>query len=417
MFGKDVFLLVISTTIAQSLNFAVTPALTRIYSANALGHLQIYASLMAFVMVIIALRYELAVVLPQDNQVAANLAAVAFTAVLGMVGVLALGVYFITRHQLVWRAAEQLGVLLWLLPIGAFGAGVYQVFLYWGLRHNAYKDIAVSKFSQVGTQAAIQLGAGLLSHGALIGLVAGDACGRISGSYRIAKTILKHDRTLLWRVRPRTMWEAARRYRNFPLVLSWAGLINSAGLQVVVVVLSAYYGAGMVGLYAVTDRTLQVPSALVAQGMSQVYMSRAAQLRTSDPAGLQRLFSKIVTRSLLYGTSPVVLICAFAPSVFAFVFGEPWRTSGYYARILAPLYLLAFTHQCVGITLNTLERQTWQAAWDTLRLIAVTAVLVVGARAGLNFTYELSAFVGVSCLAYLLHIALCYSAINQAITQ
>jgi hypothetical protein len=69
------------------------------------------------------------------------------------------------------------------------------------------------------------------------------------------------------------------------------------------------------------------------------------------------------------------------------------------------------------MTLNVLERQTWQAAWDVTRLIVIVSTLVAGAAAGLTFTDELTAFVGVSCLAYLLHIALCYSAINQAIAH
>ena len=413
-FAQRLSLLAGATFAAQALNLLIAPFLTRIYDANAFGHLQVYASVMTLVSVIIALRYEFAVVLPQDDNVAANVAAAALTTVLAVTAFVALGVYIAIHFLSQTRVVSTLGSYLWLVPIGALGMGVYQLLVSWGLRHNAYKDIAVSKFSQVVTQVAVQLGTGLMSHGSFAGLIVGDTCGRISGSWRIAKYSLRRDGALFRSVRPATVWEAAKRYRNFPLVLTPAGVVNSAGLQIVVVLLSSYYGAKMIGLYAVADRTLQFPIFLLGQAVSQVYMVQAAKLAAENPTKLRRLFSKIATRCLLYSVVPVALVCALAPSVFAFVFGEPWRTAGHYARILAPLGCFSLIHQCTGMTLNVLERPTWQAAWDATRLIAIVSVLVAGASAGLTFTNVLSAFVGVSCLAYLLHIALCYFAINQA---
>jgi O-antigen/teichoic acid export membrane protein len=410
-FASKVFLLAGATAGAYALNLAVAPLLTRIYTVAAFGHLQIYTSLMAFVMVLIALRYELSVVLPEDDDVAANLVVVAFTAVLLVTATLAAAVFVALRYHLLWRRAAELGGYLWLLPVGAFGLGIYQLLNTWGLRHHAYKDVALSKFSQIGAQAAVQVGVGLATHGSMGGLIIGDACGRVSGSLRIAKVTFNRDWQRLRRVRPRTMWQAAKRYRNFPLVLTGSGLLNSAGIQAVPLLLSAFYAPEMVGLYAVTDRTMQVPSVLVGQAISQVYMVKAAQLGTSAPRALRKLFTDIVTRSLLYGIIPLLLLCAVAPNLFAVIFGESWRMAGTYARVLAPVYYLCFIHACTGMTLNMLERQHWQLAWDSSRLIAVGLTVIVGASAGLGGTNLLTAFAGVSTTAYAVHIALCYRAI------
>ena len=416
-FAQRLSVLALSTFAAQALNLLMAPLLTRIYDASAFGHLQVYASVMTIVSVIIALRYEYAVLLPQDDNVAANVAAAALAAGVGMTAFVTLGVYIATHFLSQTRVVSTLGSYLWLIPVGALGMGVYQLLVSWGLRHHAYRDIAVSKFSQVVTQVVVQIGAGLASHGSFAGLIVGDTCGRVSGSWRIAKFSLRRDGALFRSVSAATAWEAAKRYRNFPLLLTGAGVINSAGLQIVVVLLSAYYGVKMIGLYAVADRTLQVPVFLVGQAVSQVYMVQAAILREESPTQLRRLFSKIVTRSFLCSFVPVAIFCALAPPAFALVFGERWRPAGHYARILAPLCCFSLIHQSIGMTLNVLERQTWQAAWDVTRLIVIVSTLVAGAAAGLTFTDELTAFVGVSCLAYLLHIALCYSAINQAIAH
>lgn len=410
-FTQKVSLLAGATAGAYALNLAAAPLLTRIYTTAAFGHVQIYTSLMAFIIVFAALRYELSVVLPEDDDVAANLVAVSFTAILLVTAMIATAVFFALHYHRLWRRAAELGGYLWLLPVGAFGVGVYQLLNTWGLRHHAYKDVALSKFSQIGAQVAIQVGIGFATHGSMGGLIIGDACGRVSGSLRIAKVTFRRDWQRLRRVRPGTMWQAAKRYRNFPLVLAGSGLINSAGLQIVPLLLSAFYAPEMVGLYAVTDRTMQVPSVLVGQAVSQVYMVKAAQLGTSAPRTLRKLFTEIVTRSLLYGIVPLLLLCAVAPALFAIVFGESWRMAGTYARVLAPVYYLSFIHACTGMTLNMLERQHWQLAWDTSRLIVVGLTVVLGASAGLGSTSLLSAFAGVSATAYAVHIALCYRAI------
>jgi O-antigen/teichoic acid export membrane protein len=410
-FTQKVSLLAGATAGAYGLNLAVAPLLTRIYTTSAFGHVQIYTSLMAFIIVFVALRYELSVVLPEDDDVAANLVAVSFTAILLTTAMLATAVFLALRYHLLWRRAAELGGYLWLLPVGAFGVGVYQLLNTWGLRHQAYKDVALSKFSQIGAQAAVQVGVGFATHGSIGGLIIGDACGRVSGSMRIAKVTFKRDWQRLRRVRTQTMWHAAKRYRNFPLVLAGSGLINSAGLQIVPLLLSVFYAPEMVGLYAVTDRTMQVPGVLVGQAVSQVYMVKAAQLGTSAPRALRKLFTEIVTRSLIYGIVPLVLLCAVAPTLFAIVFGESWRMAGTYARVLAPVYYLCFIHACTGMTLNMLERQHWQLAWDTSRLIAVGLTVVLGAAAGLGSTSLLSVFAAVSTVAYAVHIALCYRAI------
>jgi O-antigen/teichoic acid export membrane protein len=411
-FTQKVSLLAGATAGACGLNLAVAPLLTRIYSAAAFGHLQIYISLMGFVIVLIALRYELSVLLPDDDNVAANLVAVAFTAILLVTVLLFAAVAVALRYHLLWRRAAELGSYLWLLPIGAFGVGIYQLLNAWGLRYHAYKDVALSKFSQVGTQAAVQIGIGLATHGSMGGLIVGDACGRVSGSLRIAKVTFSRDWKRLRLVRPNTMWQAARRYRNFPLVLTSSGLLNSGGLQILPLLLSALYAPEMVGLYALTDRTMQIPGVLIGQAVSQVYMVKAAQLGSSAPGALRKLFTKIVSRSLLYGLVPLLLFCAAAPRLFGIVFGDSWRMAGTYARVLAPVYYLCFIHICTGMTLTMLERQHWQLAWDLLRLIAVALTIILGHSAGLGSISLLGIFAVVSATAYAVHIGLCYRAIS-----
>lgn len=54
-------------TLAQGLSFILSPVTTRLFSPEVFGDTSVFASITSIVGVIICLRYELAIVLPQDD--------------------------------------------------------------------------------------------------------------------------------------------------------------------------------------------------------------------------------------------------------------------------------------------------------------------------------------------------------------
>src|SRR5690606_9508647 len=75
----------------------------------------------------------------------------------------------------------------------------------------------------------------------------------------------------------------ARRYVKFPLLTTWSRTLNSAGLQLPIVILSAMYGAAAIGFLALTMRVLASPVNIVADAVGQYFEgSFAATLRARD---------------------------------------------------------------------------------------------------------------------------------------
>ena len=71
-FGFDVLTLAGGTTIGQIVHACATPLLTRLYTTEDFGQVQTYLALYAFVFVIVAWRFELAVLLPASDAVSAR---------------------------------------------------------------------------------------------------------------------------------------------------------------------------------------------------------------------------------------------------------------------------------------------------------------------------------------------------------
>jgi O-antigen/teichoic acid export membrane protein len=74
-FNSNVLTLMVGTTIAQAIPIAITPILTRIYTPEDFGILALFMGFTAIFGTIANARYELAIMLPEKDEDAINIAA------------------------------------------------------------------------------------------------------------------------------------------------------------------------------------------------------------------------------------------------------------------------------------------------------------------------------------------------------
>jgi O-antigen/teichoic acid export membrane protein len=415
-FARSVSILVGGTALAQVLAIAVSPILTRIYKPSDFGALQVFISLMSLVVIAASGRYEVAVLLPEDEQSAIDVLAVAILCVC-LTTILCIGFVVICHYH--WILPSSMLVLrgmLWLLPCSIFGGGVYQILNYWAMRRNDYKQIAKSKFAQAGAQVATQLGIGLVIHGSF-GLLVGDSVGRMSGSGRFLRDLRRDYGDKLRNIRIHRMVRLAVRYREYPLVSMWGTLINASGLALPSLFLAQYYGAEGTGWFALVNRVLGVPAALIGLSIAQVYISEAAKLSRSDPKRLMHIFLKTTRHMLYLGLVPCVMFTILAPWLFQFIFGHAWREAGEYARCLAFMFYASFINSPVTMTLNILERQWAQFAWDISRLAVTVMAIVLPHHLGYGARTAVLSYGVAMTLMYGIHWTQSYFGIGRCVRQ
>src|SRR6202035_2682704 len=101
---------------------------------------------------------------------------------------------------------------------------------------------------QVAAMVTIQLAAGFVIRGPL-GLLTGDAVGRITGSGKFLRDLWRHHVVQVRAIRVPRMIRLAVRYRDYPLVSTWGGLLNASGLALPALFLAACYGARYTGWF------------------------------------------------------------------------------------------------------------------------------------------------------------------------
>jgi O-antigen/teichoic acid export membrane protein len=247
-----------------------------------------------------------------------------------------------------------------------------------------------------------------------LGLLLGVGVGRL-----VALGGLVSRRGLLRQPRPTLagMRVAVRRFRRFPLLATPSALINSAGLEVPLLLVSALYGDARAGLLGLTVRVFSGPTAIIGQAVSQVFTGESSAAIREPEGKLGRLLRGAALRLLLLGALPAAVLVVSGPWLFRLVFGPEWTEAGEYARYLALAYLAQFAVTPVSSTLFLLERQGQELAWGATRLLLTAGAVAVCGLAGVSILVAIIALAVGQVISYVLLYVLCLRATDAADEQ
>jgi O-antigen/teichoic acid export membrane protein len=143
-FARRVLTVAGGTAIGQAMLVAASPLLTRLYDPDELGTLAAYMAIVAVLGVVASLRYQLAIVLADDEDRAVAVAALCM--VLVLVTTLVAGVVLVLSRGAIatWLSAPALADTMWLVALGTGVLGVQQVIAAWGSRAGAWRSLGVA---------------------------------------------------------------------------------------------------------------------------------------------------------------------------------------------------------------------------------------------------------------------------------
>jgi O-antigen/teichoic acid export membrane protein len=352
----------------QGLVMLSYPLLTRLYDAAEFGLLTVVTSVITIISIGSSAALNRAIPIPTGDAEAADvawtaLAAVAATTILtAAVGLVAA----VPIAELL--GVSQLAHYWWLIALTVFVMGTYNVLSVWMVRDRSYSALGRRNLLQGVGQTATQVGLGLMQIRPL-GLLLGIGIGRLFGLGGLLSSggLLRQPRPSLAGLR-RTL----HRYRKFPLLTLPSGLLNSGGLEVPLLVVSALYGDARAGLLGLTVRVIGAPTTIIGEAVAQVFIGESSAAIREPKGTLAPLMRYTAGRLLLTAALPTALLVSAGPWLFGVVFGPTWTEAGDYARVLAFAYLAQFVVNPFTGVLQLLERQGLSLAWAGVRL-ALTA--------------------------------------------
>lgn len=414
-FKGDVLRLVSGTGLAQVITLLAAPILTRLYAPEAFGVAALFASITGILGVLACMRYELAIVLPDNDREAANLLAVSLVMTVLIAGLTIPVIGYGSDQILAWVNMSELAPYLWLIPLAVLAHGIFTALNYWNTRTKHFTRLSIARVtSQVaGTGSSLGLGlAGYASGGSLIAASLGGQA--------VATTVLggqiwrDNGRFLLSSITWRGMWAGVKRHRKFPLYSSWGALINTASWQIPILMLGAFFSPAIVGFYSLGYRLIQMPLSLIGGAISQVFFQRGAEARNSGDLG--RLVEGLFNRMLIIGLLPSMILMVIGADLFAFVFGAEWREAGVFTQILAPWALVWYLSSPLSTIYAIQEKQKMEFVMHgTIFITRFFAITIGGFIGSPRLAVTLFSAGGILAYGYLLYMIFSYSNLSPAI--
>jgi len=339
-FLHNVLTLMTGTAIAQAIPILISPILTRLYTPGDFGLLALYTSVVSMIAVIVTARYEMAIMLPENDEDAVNLGALSLSIAVVISALTLVAVWYFNAPIARFLGKPDIAKWLYLVPLAVLTIGISQVLNYWSTRRNQYQRLAVSRVSQSVGNGSINLGEGFAHMG-----VSGLILGNFIGQFIAAGLLVWQAWPDFLRVKSSIHWDRmchnAKVYQDFPKVNSLHAFVDILQSSGVVFIISSLFGSAVLGFYSFTLRILQAPLGLLGASVSQVFFQKASE--TYKNGGDLRALVKKTIISLSAMALPIFIILGFfAPVLFSLVFGKPWREAGTYAQILVPWLFFNF---------------------------------------------------------------------------
>ncbi|WAI01172.1 oligosaccharide flippase family protein [Methanogenium organophilum] len=380
-FAKDVLKLVTGTTFAQIIIVLSSPVLTRLYGPEAFGLLAIFTSIMGIIGIIACVRYELAIMLPDDDREAANLLGICLLCAV-MVSILTIPIFYFGGDFLIsLLQAPDLAPYLIIIPLFVFVNGVFLSLNYWNSRTKLFGRLSIANIISSVTGTGVKLGAGLAGYTTGGSLIGANLIGSSVSTAVLGGQIWRDDRVLLREsISWKKMLEGLKRYKKFPLIDSGSALLNTLSWHLPTFILAAFFSPVIVGYYSLGFMVLQLPMTLIGGSISQVFFQQASvEYRSGDLASFVETISEVL---LKVGLLPMLIVGIVGPDIFSVVFGSAWEEAGLYAQILSFWTIIWFLYAPLSTIYVVLEKQSFGLIFSGFNFITRIISLFVGGMMG-----------------------------------
>ncbi|MGF6348663.1 lipopolysaccharide biosynthesis protein [Variovorax sp. W2I14] len=390
-FVRSVGVLVGGTAFAQAITVLVLPLLTRLYTPFDFSLLAVFASILSIISVVACLRLEIAIPMPESDDEAADLLALAFfscTIAAATTGI-TVGLFSKEITELIGQPSLQ--PHLWLLPLAVWLAAGYSATQFWSTRKKRFGIIAKSRITQSVGGACTQVAFGWIGV-APMGLLLGQTINSGAGLLNLLISAIRKDGNSLRRISLRGMRRTLRKYDRFPKYSTFEAFANNAGLQLPIILIAAAAIGPEAGYLMLATRAMAVPMGLIGGAIAQVYLSRAPEELRNGKLGL--FSAEILANLLKTGIGPLLFIGIVAPPCFAIVFGEKWERSGEIVTWMIPWFILQFMSSPISMVMHVVNKQRMMLALTLFGLIVRLGSVILASHYATKYLSEIYALSG-----------------------
>lgn len=373
--AKNSSILLMANVISQLLGIVFYPILTRIYSPDDFGLLNLFGSIAGILTLCSTAEYQYSIMLPKSRKSAVACFHVGFLILLFTTSLCFVSVLFGKPIAFVFNAPG-LAKCYWLMPFYVFGIGLWTLLNYWFTRNKRFKDVSIYLVSQSGWNGLIKyfMGIGGAWH---IGLILGTVLAPLISILMIIK---KSIHTVL---KPLFVWDRgecqsmAATYANFPKYSLPRALVNNVSSNLPVLFLTPFFGTSFIGLFGMAVTLSFRPISMISASIYQSFYQKFTE-NVHHNLPIYPLFRKYIRMTLLVVIPFFALLYPVLPFLSEWFLGKEWIVAGEYIRILLPWLVGTLLLGPFAFLLDIFQKQKLGMFYEVIYLILRFVGLLVG---------------------------------------
>lgn len=361
--------------IAQALPLLFAPLISRLFTAADFSVFGVFVAVYSIMGAVISLKYDLAIMLPKEDNKAKNLV---FLCLLNSLFLTFLVfVFLLVFKNLVvgFLGNSSLNNLILLVPFAALFLSINSILIVWYNRNKQYKTIATNKIFRNSSLTAsnIALGFAKTSHfGLIISQIISDGIAAVYYLFTYYKNALNSSFTFNFK----EIKQIAKEYSRFPKFTLPSAFIDAFSAQIPILMIAALFSDSLSGGYFFAYRILAIPIALIGAAYSQTFYQKFVGFINnfefrSALVFLQKSWVLLAGIILI----PALVILFKGEFVFSLVFGNEWIESGKIASLLIIYIMFAFVSSPTSSTYIALGMQKYNL-YFSLSVLAYRALSI-----------------------------------------
>ncbi len=327
-----------ANVVAQLIGLLVYPVLTRLYTPDDFGLLNLFLSIAGVLVILATAEYQYAIVLPKDDKRATAVCQVGLLVLCGVVALVLLSVPFSRPIARLFNTPS-LAYYYWLMPFYVAVSGLWILLNYYYTRQRQFGRISRYQLSQSVLNAGAKMSfgfAGVLHSGLLLSTVLAPLCS-------IAMSIAaawKHGLRQLLHIDREECRTAAREYANFPKYSLPRALVNNLSGALPSLLLTPFFGLANLGFWGMALTLAFRPLNMISQSLYQVLFENTAH-RVNQRLTIRPTILRFLCLTLAVAIPCFTALYFVLPVLTRWLLGAEWEISGLYIRVMLPWLLMS----------------------------------------------------------------------------
>jgi O-antigen/teichoic acid export membrane protein len=379
-FVKNVAIVSVGAAGAQLINIAFAPLITRLYGPESFGVLGTFMAILNVLIPVAALSYPIAIVLPKDDRDAKGIAKLSAYIALSIAGFISVILLLYGDWILNLFRIHDNSKFILLIPFAMLFAAFVEIGRQWLIRKNQFGITARVDILKALTVNSSIAGFGIFYPFATVMIVLttiGHALQTAMLGVGIKKLSNYQHRNINESTNKIKLFDLAKRYYDFPFYRAPQIFINALSLSLPVLMLTVFFGPHSAGYYILGNRLLGLPSMLIGKSVGEVFYPHITKAFHNDD-NITHVIIKATISLAAVGLLPFIIVMAFGPWLFSFIFGTEWVMAGEYARWLSLMLFFKFINKPAVASIPVLGLQRGFMIYELFSTGSKLAVLYTG---------------------------------------